>query len=157
MSPKQENEEENCMLLYAKTQNLSLYYSYELRAALALWQGSMTGSEFQHSADLIEQVLREFHTNKLVTYSTPMRVVDRKATQYLTGEWLPRVAGAVLQYWADVVPRLSAAAETAGGDSESATEGVATEEVIEIHAIPGITIAQFGNIELAKQWIQQKN
>ena len=141
------------MLLYAKTQNLSLYYSYELRAAFALWQGSMTGSEFQHSADLIEQVLREFHTNKLVTYSTPMRVVDRKATQYLTGEWLPRVAGTVLRYWADVVPRLSSAAETARASSESPFK----EEVTEIHAIPGITIAQFGNIELAKEWIQQKN
>jgi hypothetical protein len=132
------------MLLYRKTSTLSLYYSYELYAALALWQGSMTGSDFQESADLIETVLREFRTGKLVTYSVPMRVIDRKATQYLTGVWLPRVAGTVLHHWADVVPRLS---------SSHTPEA---DEITEIHDIPGIVIAQFGNIEAAKKWIHTK-
>lgn len=133
-----------CMLLYKKTPTLSIYYSYELYAALALWQGSMSGHDFQESADLIESVLREYSTGKLVTYSIPMRVIDRKTTRYITDEWLPRIAGTVLHYWADVVPRLS----------NEAPQDI--NDITEIHAIEGITIAQFGNIETAKKWIQTK-
>lgn len=132
------------MLLYKKTPTLSIYYSYELYAAFALWQGNITGQDLQESAEFIESVLLEYKTNKLVTYSVPMRVIDPKATQYLAKEWLPRVAGTVLQYWADVVPRLSL---------KTSSE---PEEITEIHDIPGITIAQFGNIETAKKWIHDK-
>ena len=136
------------MLLYKKTPTLSIYYSYELYAALALWQGNMTGADIQESADSIESVLREYKTVKLVTYSVPVRVIDRKAAQYLAVEWLPRVAGTVLQYWADVVPRLSLTSPSDVPES--------LDNVVESHDIPGITIAQFGNIEVAKKWIHQK-
>ncbi|MCU0424491.1 MAG: hypothetical protein MUF71_02575 [Candidatus Kapabacteria bacterium] len=132
------------MILYKKTPTLSIYYSYELYAAFALWQGNVTGQDLKASSEDIENVLREYKTTKLVTYSVPMRVIDRQAAQYLAKEWLPRVAGTVLQYWADVVPRLSL---------KTTPE---PEEITEIHDIPGITIAQFGNIETAKKWIHDK-
>ncbi|MCS6809193.1 MAG: hypothetical protein RML40_10745 [Bacteroidota bacterium] len=132
------------MLLYKKTPTLSIYYSYELYAAFALWQGHVTGQDLKDSAEYIENVLREHNTAKLVTYSIPVRVIDRNAAQYLAREWLPRVAGRVLRYWADVVPRLS---------HQLPSE---IDVVEEIYDIPGIVIAQFGNIEAAKKWIQTK-
>lgn len=134
------------MELFRKTTNLTLYYAPELFCAVAIWAGKINGKEFRDGADSIEQILREKRTGKLITCSSPMHVVDREATLYLAQDWLPRVAGGILHYWADVVPSLS---RRTGEQPEN-------ESVKEQHSIPGIVLAQFASIDKAKVWIKTK-
>lgn len=131
------------MKLLNKTQTLSLYYAQELHSICAIWTGKINGTEFRTGADLIENALRTYRNGKLITCSSPMHVVDKDATLYLCQEWLPRVAGGVLHYWADVVPSLSRRSHS-------------DETVEEQNAIPGITLAQFASIDKAKVWLQAK-
>jgi hypothetical protein len=134
------------MELFKKTTNLALYYAPELFCAVAIWTGKINGKEFRVGADSIEELLRENRTGKLMTCSSPMRIVDREATTYLSEEWLPRVAGGILHYWADVVPSLS----------RREKEQVEQDTVLEVQAIPGIVLAQFATIDKAKEWLQTK-
>ncbi len=138
------------MELLHKTTNLALYYAPDLYSVCAIWTGKINSVEFRTGADMIETALRKYRTGKLITCSSPMHIVDREATAYLAQEWLPRVAGGILHYWADVVPSLQHRTGTHGQiNSTSVT-------VEEQYAIPGIVLAQFPTVDGAKIWLKTK-
>lgn len=136
------------MQLLSKTEHLSLFYAPNLVSLCAIWTGKINGTDFRIGADIIEMALHDHRTGKLITCSSPIHVTDPEATKYLAHQWLPRVAGRALIYWADVVPSLSRT-KNASPDS-----GIGTVE--EQHAIPGIILAQFAALDEAKAWIKTK-
>lgn len=128
-----------------KSPTSTVYYQVASHTVVALWSGVIRGQEFCLAADAIEQAMIRHRTHKLLTYSSPKRIIEREANEYLAQTWLPRVAQTTIRYWADVVPAFTHIRKLNGDQ--------AAREIFSLH---GILIGQFATMKSAEDWLKEQ-